>query len=101
MPIVKKIHRLESAQCASLDRSKSLVLSDVIKIVIFLKYSRAQAIRMYSLRAEKTIQSHLKQTVTSKLDKDEIVIVDKTPKPPTQCELRHAIGVLNTISIFC
>ena len=52
MPIVKKIHRLESAQCAFLDHSKILVLSDVIKIEMFLKYSRAQAIRTYSLRAK-------------------------------------------------
>ena len=34
------------------------------------------------------------------MDEDEIVIVDKAPKPPTQCELRHAIGVLNTFSFF-
>ena len=32
------------------------------------------------------------------MDDDEIVIVDKPPKPPTQCELRHAISVLNTFS---
>ncbi|PFX18093.1 hypothetical protein AWC38_SpisGene17554 [Stylophora pistillata] len=34
------------------------------------------------------------------MDEDEIVIVDEPPKPPTQCELRHAIGVLNTFSFF-
>ena len=28
------------------------------------------------------------------MDEDEIVIVGEPPKPPTQCELRHAIGVL-------
>ena len=31
---------------------------------------------------------------------DETVIVDEPPKPPTQCELRHTIGVLNTFSFF-
>ena len=34
------------------------------------------------------------------MDEDEIVIVDEPPKPPTQCELRHAISVLNTFSFF-
>ena len=34
------------------------------------------------------------------MDEDEIVIVDQLPKPPTQCELRHAISVLNTFSYF-
>ena len=34
------------------------------------------------------------------MDNDEIVIVDEPPKPPTQCELRHAISVLNTFSFF-
>ncbi|PFX21915.1 Tigger transposable element-derived protein 4 [Stylophora pistillata] len=34
------------------------------------------------------------------MDEDEIVIIDEPPKPPTQCELRHAIGVLNTFSFF-
>ena len=34
------------------------------------------------------------------MDEDETVIVDEPPKPPTQCELRHAIGVLNTFSFF-
>ena len=34
------------------------------------------------------------------MDKDETVIVDEPPKPPTQCELHHAIGVLNTLSFF-
>ena len=34
------------------------------------------------------------------MDNDEIVIVDELPKPPTQCELRHAISVLNTFSFF-
>ena len=28
------------------------------------------------------------------------MIVDELPKPPTQRELRHAIGVLNTFSFF-
>ena len=31
---------------------------------------------------------------------DETVIVDEPPKPRTQCELRHTIGVLNTFSFF-
>jgi len=34
------------------------------------------------------------------MDEDEIVIVDEPPKPSTQCELRHAISVLNTFSFF-
>ena len=34
------------------------------------------------------------------MDKDEIVIVEEPPKPPTQCELRHAISVINTFSFF-
>ena len=34
------------------------------------------------------------------MDKEEIVIVDEPAKLPTQCELRHAISMLNTISIF-
>ena len=34
------------------------------------------------------------------LDEDETVIVDEPPKPPTQCELCHAIGMLNTFSFF-
>ena len=34
------------------------------------------------------------------MDDDEIVIVDEPPKPPTQCELCHAISVLNTFSFF-
>ena len=32
------------------------------------------------------------------MDKDEIVIVEEPPKPPTQ--LRHAISVINTFSFF-
>ena len=48
MPIVKKIHRLERAQYVFLDHSKTLVFSDVIKIEILFKYSRARAIRTYS-----------------------------------------------------
>ena len=34
------------------------------------------------------------------MDEDEIVIVDELPKPPTQCELRHAISMLDTFSFF-
>jgi len=34
------------------------------------------------------------------MDEDEIVIVDKPPKPSTQCELRHVIGKLNTFCSF-
>ena len=34
------------------------------------------------------------------IDEDEIVIVDEPPKPPTQCELCQAIGMLNTFSFF-
>ena len=55
MPIVKKIHRLERAQYAFLDHSKTLVFSDVIKIGIIFKYSRARVIRTYSSRGKKTI----------------------------------------------
>lgn len=32
------------------------------------------------------------------MDDDETVIADEPPKPPTQCELRHAIDVLNTFT---
>ena len=49
----QKIHRLEGAQYAFLDHSKTLVFSDVIKIEILFKYSRARAIRTYSSRAKK------------------------------------------------
>ena len=57
VPIEKKPknHRLESAQYAFLDHSKTLVFRDVIKIEILFKYSRASAIRTYSSRAKKTI----------------------------------------------
>ena len=55
MPIVKKIHRLQRAQYAFLDHSKTLVFSDVIKIEIIFKHSRGRAIRTYSLRAKKII----------------------------------------------
>ena len=34
------------------------------------------------------------------MDEDEFVIVDEPPKPPTQCELLHVIGVLNTFSFL-
>ena len=34
------------------------------------------------------------------MDKDSVEIVDEPPKPPSQCELRHAIGVLNTFRFF-
>ena len=34
------------------------------------------------------------------MDEDDIVIADEPPKPPAQCELLHAIGVLNTFSFF-
>ena len=34
------------------------------------------------------------------MDEDEIVIANEPPKPPTQCELHHAIGVLNTFSFL-
>ena len=51
MPIVKKIHRLERAQYAFLDHSKTLIFSDVIKT----EYSGARAIPTYSSRGKKTI----------------------------------------------
>ena len=54
VPIVKKIHLLERAQYAFSDQSKPLVFSDVIKIEILFKYSRAPAIRTYSSRAKKS-----------------------------------------------
>ena len=59
MPIAKKIHRLERAQYAFLDHSKPLVFSDVIKIEIIFKYSRARAIRTYSSRAKKLYRATL------------------------------------------
>ena len=43
VPIVKKNHRLERAQYAFLDHSKTLIFSDVIKIEVVFKYSRARA----------------------------------------------------------
>ena len=49
-----KNHRLERAQCAFSDQSKTLVFSDVIKIEILFKYSRALATRTYSSRAKKS-----------------------------------------------
>ena len=55
MPIAKKIHHLERTQYAFLDYSKALVFSDVIKIEILFKYSRARAICTYSSRGKKTI----------------------------------------------
>ena len=51
-------------------------------------------------RAPKNYFEPPKTTVTSEMDKDEIEIVDESPKLPTQCELRHAIGVFNIVSIF-
>ena len=59
MPIVEKIHRLESAESAFLDHSKTLAFIDVIITEIPVKYSRAHAIRTYSSRAKKTMESHL------------------------------------------
>ena len=53
MPILENIRRLERAQYVCLDHSKTLVFSDVIKIEILFKYSRARAIRTYSSRAKK------------------------------------------------
>ena len=53
-----KIHHLERAQYASLDHSKTLVFSDVIKIeffFFFFKYWHARAIRTYTSRAKKNI----------------------------------------------
>ena len=60
VPIVKKIHFLECAQYAFLDHSKALVFSDIIKVEILFKYSRAHAICTYSSHTKKTIQSCLK-----------------------------------------
>ena len=39
VPVVKKIHRLERAQYAFLNHSKTPVFTDVIKIEILFKYS--------------------------------------------------------------
>ncbi|PFX28581.1 hypothetical protein AWC38_SpisGene6710 [Stylophora pistillata] len=50
--------------------------------------------------AEFNHSADLNEEEEEELDEDEIVIVDEPPKPPTQCELRHAIGVLNTFSFF-
>ena len=55
MPIVEKIHRLESAQCAFLDHSKSLAFIDVIIIEIPVKYYGVHAIRTYYSRVKKTM----------------------------------------------
>ena len=64
MPILEKIRRLERAQYVCLDHSKTLVFSDVIKIEILFKYSRARAIRTYSSRAKKKLcRATLKQAV--------------------------------------
>ena len=52
--MLKKIHRLERAQYAFSDQSKTLGFSDVIKIEILFKYSRARAIRTYSSRTKKS-----------------------------------------------
>ena len=57
--IAKNIQRLQRARYAFLDQSKTLVLSDVIKIEILFKYSGAYAIRTYSSRAKKTTTRHL------------------------------------------
>ena len=51
-------------------------------------------------RAPKNYTEPPKTTATSEMDKDETEIVDESPKLPTQCELRHAIGVFNIVSIF-
>ena len=56
VPIFKKIHRLERAQYAFLDHSKTLVSSDVIKISNLFEYSRARA---YSSRAKKLCKATL------------------------------------------
>ena len=51
-----KIHHLERAQYASLDHSKTLVFSDVIKIeFFFFKYWHVRATRTYTSRAKKNI----------------------------------------------
>ena len=52
VPIVKKSQRLERAQYAFSDQSKTLVFSGVMKIEVRFKYSRAYAIRTYSSRAK-------------------------------------------------
>ena len=59
MAIAKNIQRLQRVRYAFLDHSKTLVLSDVIKIEILFKYSGAYAIRTYSSRAKKTTTRHL------------------------------------------
>ena len=53
VPIIDKIHRLESAQCAFLDHSKTLGFSD--KIEILFKYLCARTICTYSSHAKKAI----------------------------------------------
>ena len=50
--------------------------------------------------SEFTHSSNTNEEEEEEMDEDEIVIVDEPPKPPTLCELRHAIGVLNTFSFF-
>ena len=71
MPIVKKIHRLERVQYAFLDYSKTLVFSDVIKIKIIFKCSRARAIRTYTSRGKKLYRATL-NLLESKATRDHL-----------------------------
>jgi len=45
------------------------------------------------IQAEFNHSADANEEEEEEMDEDEIVIVDEPPKPPTQCELRHAIGV--------
>ena len=56
VPIIKKIHRLERAQYAFLDHSKTLFSGDVIKTSIRSEYSRARA---YSSHAKNLCKAPL------------------------------------------
>ena len=67
-----------------------ITLSDVIKIEIFFLNTRVLAPFVPIPRAPKNYIEPPKRIVTSEMDKDEIEIVDKSPKLPTRCELRHA-----------
>ena len=67
--IVKKIHGLEITQYAFLDHSKTLVFSDVTKIEILFKYSRARAIRTYSVRSKKKLYRAISNNHIAKTNK--------------------------------
>lgn len=60
----EKNHCLESAQCAFLDRSKILVLSDVIKIIFFQILARSRHSYIFLARQKHYVEEE-EETVTS------------------------------------